>query len=307
MNIRLKYILFHLRFSSIMLVFVLLSFRGFSQDKYKIFKSNMMIEGKLHYGFLYTQNLELGIFSAHFPAFEISILQKTYGKHKWERAYNYPIIGITFFYSGMGNNQWLGSVYALMPNINFPLYQHKNLAVGFRIALGIGYVTKPFDRITNYKNLAIGSNLNAAVNLMFEVRYRLNNYTTLSTGISLQHFSNGSLKLPNYGLTAPLINVGAALSPFREKKPVEDRFYAPTSPYEIIDRRKMEFNLGGLLGYKSMKAVYGQNFIVYHLFETTFVQVSRKSKIGIGIDFSYDPSQLKKLELQGDTVSDKLK
>ncbi len=266
----------------------------------------MIIEGKVHYGFLYPQHLELEVFNAHFPAFELSIQQKTHGKHKWERIYGYPIIGMILFYSPMGNNQWLGSVFALMPFINFPLYEYKNFSFGFRLAVGAGYVTKPFDRTTNYKNLAIGSNLNAAVNLMFEARYRVSRLLTLSTGISLQHFSNGSLKLPNYGLNAPLINFGVALRPFKNKHDIGDRFIAPTEPFAVILRKKMEFNFGALLGYKNMQAIYGQNFWVYHLYENTFVQISRKSKVGLGIDVSYDPSHITKLETEGDTVENML-
>ena len=267
----------------------------------------MIIEGKLHYGFLYAQHLEMELFNAHFPAFEVSIQQITYGKHRWERAYNYPLIGLTFMYSGMGNSPSLGKTYALMPFINFPLYKYRDLMIGFRLALGLGYITKPFDRLTNYKNLAIGSNLNAAVNLMLEARYRINYYLTLSAGISLQHFSNGSLKLPNYGLNAPLVSVGAALRPFKENKNIDDRFYAPTDPFEAVVRRTMEFNIGGLVGYKNMQAVFGQNFIVYHLFENTFFQISKKSKVGFGVDFSYDPSQLKILEKNGTPVDNNLK
>jgi hypothetical protein len=213
--------------------------------------------------------------------------------------------GLTFFYSGLGSNPSLGKAYALMPFINFPLYKHKNLMVGFRLALGLGYLTKPFDRINNYKNLAIGSHFNAAVNLLFEARYRINYFVTFTTGISLQHFSNGSLKLPNYGLNVPLLNVGVALRPFKANQNIDDRFYAPTDPYEAIIYKTMEFNIGVLLGYKNMQAVFGQNFTVFHLYENTFFRISKKSKFGFGIDFSYDPSQLKILEKSGVTVDNK--
>ena len=192
-----------------MLVFMLFT-HGKAQFEHKLFSSNMIIEGKLHYGFLYAQHIELEKYNAHFPAFELIIQQITYGKHKWERAYKYPLIGLSFFYSGYGNNPSLGKVYACMPFINFPLYKYRNFTAGFRLALGLGYVSKPFDRLTNYQNLAIGSHWNAAANLMLEARFRLNYYLTFTTGICLQHFSNGSLKLPNYGLNAPMVNIGVA-------------------------------------------------------------------------------------------------
>ena len=291
----------------LVLTILLLSVKGSAQFQHKLFSSNLIIEGKIHYGFLYAQHLEMEVFSAHFPAFEISIQQITFGKHKWERDYNYPLIGVTFLYTAMGNNPSLGNIFCLMPFVNFPLYRHKNFMFGFRFALGVGYVTKPFDRITNYKNLAIGSHLNAAINLMLEARYQVNYYLALSAGISLQHLSNGSLKLPNYGLNAPLFNIGVALRPFKENKNLTDRFIAPTEPFEAIIRRNIEFDIGALIGYKNMQAVFGQNYLVYHLFENTFFPVSKKSKVGFGFDFSYDPSHIKILEMNGIEVTNKLK
>ncbi|MDD4604159.1 MAG: acyloxyacyl hydrolase, partial [Bacteroidales bacterium] len=260
-----------------------------------------------HYGFIYAQHLELEMFNSHFPAFELSITKITYGKHKWERDYNYPLIGATLFYSGLGNNPALGQAYALMPFINFPLYKYKSLTIGFRFALGLGYLTKPFDRITNYKNLAIGSHLNAAANLMFELRYRLNYYLSMSAGVCLQHFSNGSLKLPNYGINAPMVNLGISYRPFKENQDIGDRYIAPTEPYSAIVRHTVEFDFGVLVGYKNMKAVFGQNFMVYHIFENTFIPIGKISKVGIGLDFSYDPSQLKILEMHDIQVDNKIK
>ncbi len=306
MNIALIYSNHHIRLVSLMVGLLLSSLTVAAQFEHKLFSSNMIVEGKLHYGFIYAQHLEMELFNAHFPSFEFTIQQITYGKHKWERDYNYPLIGVTFLYSALGNSPSLGQSYALMPFINFPLFKKKDLMFGFRLALGLGYLTKPFDRINNYKNLAIGSHFNAAVNLLIEARYRINYFLTVTSGISLQHFSNGSLKLPNYGLNVPLLNVGVALRPFKANQNIDDRFYAPTDPYEAIIYKTLEFNIGGLVGYKNMQAVFGQNFIVFHLFENTFFRISKKSKVGFGLDFSYDPSQLKILEQNGTPVHNNL-
>jgi len=276
------------------------------QFQHKLFSSNMMIEGKFHYGFLYAHHLELEQFNAHFPALELSISQHTFGKLRWERAFNYPIIGLSLFYCSLGNDPALGQSVALMPFINFPLYRDESFTFGFRFALGVGYLTKRFDRLENYKNLAIGSHLNAAVNLMFEARYRISYFLSLTGGVSLQHYSNGSLKLPNYGINAPLINIGIAYRPVKENRMIGDRFYPPVEPFEVIPRRSIEFNLGAAIGFKDMSAVYGENYMVSHIYENTFVQVSRKSKVGLGLDLSYDPSQIKILEINGDSVENKL-
>jgi hypothetical protein len=103
-----------------------------------------------------------------------------------------------------------------------------------------------------------------------------------------------------------MVNVGVAVRPFKANTNIDDRFLAPTEPYEAIVYKSLEFNIGALAGYKNMQAVYGENFIVYHLFENTFFRLGRKSKAGFGLDFSYDPSQLKLLETNGDTVTNKM-
>jgi hypothetical protein len=266
----------------------------------------MLVEAKINYGFIYAHHLELEIYNSHFPAFEINLQQETFGKHKWERAFGYPLIGMSFWYSGLGNSSSLGSAYALFPFINFPLFRHKSFFFGFRFGMGVGYLTKKFDRINNYKNLAIGSHFNAAISLMFDIRYRLTNRITLTGGVSLQHFSNGSLKLPNNGLNIPLINLGMAYRLVRENKNIGDRFYAPVEPFSAIVKRVIEFNIGGAIGYKNMMSVYGENYIVTHFYENTFFRISRKSKVGFGFDISYDPSQIMKLEMNGIIVTNKL-
>jgi hypothetical protein len=273
-----------------------------AQEHHRQFSSNLFVEGKIHYGFLYAHHLELEIFNAHFPAFEVSIQHQTYGKHQWERDYAYPIIGLTCWYSGLGGSPELGQALGLMPFINFPLYRHKKWFFGFRFAIGVGYLTKKFDRIENYKNTAIGSHLNAAVNMMFEVRYSINSWLTASAGISLQHFSNGSLKLPNYGLNAPMLNIGLAYWPVNQNRKIGDRRYPPTEPYSAILRDHIEFNIGLSTGYKNMEAVLGKNYFVFHLYENTFYRISKKSKVGVGLDLSYDPSHIRILELHGDTL-----
>jgi hypothetical protein len=46
-----------------------------------------------------------------------------------------------------------------------------------------------------------------------------------------------------------------------------------------------------------MQSEFGHNYFIYHAFENTFFQVSRKSKVGFGFDASYDESHKKILEM----------
>lgn len=292
---------------SLIIVLVLHSTSLHSQEyEHKLFTSNMMLEGRFYYGFLYAQHIELERFNGHFPVFEINLQQETFGKRKWERIYNYPEIGMSFLYTGLGKSPELGSALSVFPFIDFPLARIKNFSVNFRFGLGVAYLTKRFDRLTDYKNLAIGSHINASASIMFKARYKLNQRYTLSLGFGLQHFSNGSLKLPNYGLNIIEVNAGVAYRLARENKSLGDRFIPPTEPYSAIIRHNIEFDAGFALGWKNMKAVLGQNYMVYHLYENTFFPVKRKSKWGFGLDLSYDESHVKILENEGIAVTNKL-
>ncbi|MDP4281325.1 MAG: acyloxyacyl hydrolase [Bacteroidota bacterium] len=277
-----------------------------AQQEHALFTSNMLVEGRYYYGFLYAQHMELDLFNSHLPAFELNLQQETYGKYIWERNFGYPVIGMSFWYSGLGKSPYLGSVYAIFPYVDFPIFRHKNFMMGFRFGLGAGYITKPFDRLKNYKNLAIGSHLNAAVNLMFDFRYKISPRFTTSLGINLQHFSNGSLKLPNYGINLPMVNVGLAYRLVRENPYITDKIYPPTDPFEVIIKHRIDFYFGLSAGYKNMTAVYGKNFRVYHLYENTLYPVSKKSSFGIGLDLSYDESHKAVLESHGQVVTNKL-
>lgn len=281
---------------TVALLLCLVPLNLYSQFEHKLFNRNLLIESKVYYGFLYAHHLELELYNAHFPAFELNIQQQTYGKHKWERDFGYPIIGASFYYCGLGYSPSLGQSIALMPFINFPLYRHHNFMLGFRFALGVGVLTEHFDNTENYHNLAIGSHLNAAVNLMFEARYKLNTWVTLTGGINLQHFSNGALKMPNNGINMPMLSLGVAVKPLKENNSITEKYIPPTEPFSAILKRKIEFDLGISLGYKNMSQVYGESYIVTHIYENTLYRVSPKSKWGLGFDVSYDPSQLKTLE-----------
>ncbi len=250
--------------------------------------SNLMVEAKAGYGFLIPHKLEMEIFNAHFPAFELSISKQTFGRARWEFMYGYPIVGVAYWYSSLGTTPFLGDAHAVFPYINFPISPNKNTRLYFRTGVGLGYLTKRFDRLENYKNIAIGSHLNAAVSLSFELRAKIFHRLFLTTSISLTHFSNGSMKTPNYGINIPSVNAGLAYklsksNPYQRSKVLPELY-----PYEFDGRKFFQVQFGGGMGYKNMEAEIGGKFMVYTLYANALKQISFKSRLGVGLDMSYD-------------------
>lgn len=265
--------------------------QGFGQaasGKYS--KFNIMAQVKAHYGFLYSHHLELDRFQAHYPAFELSIEQQTWGAKRWEAEYGYPIIGLTLWYSPMGNFEEIGSSIALYPFINFPLVYDKKQSLNFRLGLGLGYLTNLFHRIDNYKNYAIGSHINVAGSVSVEYRRKLGRSVTISGGIGLTHFSNGATKTPNYGLNIITANVG--ISAFlRKPNPAYDQKILPQLyPFEFDGRKDLDIEFSFTYAHKDMTEQYGERFNVYGLYFNILKRVSYKSRFGGGVDFVYDES-----------------
>jgi len=266
--------------------------------KHKRYRSNIHIEPRFYYGFIINHHTELETFNAHVPAFELSIIKDTYGKKYWERIHNYPIIGISFFFSTLANHPALGQAAAVYPFITFPIIKNEKDFIGFKLGIGLSYLTKVFDPITNYKNIAIGSHVNVAINLMAEYRRKINESTELSAGLSLIHFSNGSIESPNYGLNLPMLSVAFSK---RISKPNEKELERKPSipPFSYQPNKIYVFNVVGGYATKNMGNVFGERFDALMLSVSGMKYFNEISTLGLSLDFSWDGSHVAMLEEKG--------
>jgi hypothetical protein len=265
---------------------------------------NISLEGRIYYGWTLDHHIEMTIFKRHYPAFEFSVQKATHGRTRWEYMYNYPLIGVSYWYSGLGDAEALGSAHAVFPYINFPLLGKKGFNIFFRLGVGLGYLTKRYDRYKNYENLAIGSHFNGAVNLLFEARLPVGKKFVVSGGVSLVHFSNGGIKQPNYGLNMPGINFAMAYKVSPENPYLRKKLLPELYPFEFDGRRYLGLDLDIAFGIKDMQSMLGRGnqYLVCSLWGNLLWPVSYKSRLGFGMDISYDGSDEKTLELQGQSV-----
>lgn len=286
----------------ILAVFLLCCLKAEGQDYPWLSHNNIMVEVRAHYGFFWHHHFEMQKFNAHYPAFELSIYQNSFGKNEWEAIYNYPYLGLTFYHANFGLNfegndevgKTLGSVNAIYPFINYPLVSGENAQLTFKLGAGLGLLTKCFDHFDNYQNYAIGSHLNAAVNLSFEYRQRIGSRLMSVASFGLTHFSNGSTKLPNYGLNTfsgawglsyylrdPRINLTPAKRP--EYRPFE------------FDRKKwfyIDVDYG--IGFKNVSQTYGgEDALFYRVHDFSvymLAQFTQCSHAGVGLNMVLDLS-----------------
>lgn len=273
------------------------------QSSHRLRASNLILETRAYYGWTLDHHVEMTPYRRHYPGLEFSLLKATYGNTRWEFMYNYPYIGISYWFSGLGNTGVLGAAHAVFPFIDFPLLRTTDQNLFFRLGVGLGWLTNPYDRYDNFENLAIGSHLNGAVNLVMEYKFRISDKLLGSAGISLMHFSNGSIKTPNYGLNMPGANIALAYRLSRENPYLRSKLLPELYKFEMAGKRSISLDLNIGLGVKDMQSTLGvgNRYFIGTFYANLLFPVSYKSQLGLGADVSYDGSDVKILENKGIT------
>ena len=221
----------------------------------------------------------------HIAGVEINVDRQTSGTQSWQNTFNRPFVGVGLLRVSLGNPEQLGMATALFGYMDFPLVKKEKFIFHYKWGGGIGYVSKPFDRVENYKNTAIGSTFNAYVSVLFETRYRIAKRMWLTSGLGFNHWSNSSVAVPNLGINVPTFTLGMQayfgdLSLKLEKQEVEEL------------PREFEFILFGAAGVREIHPADGRLFGVVHGFASIARRVDNKRKVGIGMDVFYDASNL---------------
>ena len=272
------------------------------QDYPWLSHNNIMVEARGHAGLFWHHHFEMQKFNATYPAIEASIYQHTFGRNEWETVYNYPYIGVTFYHAHFGFNfennpevgDALGSVFALYPFINYPLNPSESSQLTFKLGVGVGYLTKCFDNFENYQNFSIGSHVNAAVNLSFEYRQRITPRFMGVASLGLTHFSNGSTKLPNYGLNTFSTALGLAYymrDPRINLTPTQRPDY---QPFEFDHKHWFTIDLDYAIGFKNVSQTLGGDSTAYYrvhdLSTYLLAQITQYSRAGVGLSLVLDLS-----------------
>jgi hypothetical protein len=282
--------------------------RSQARPRHRLRSSNLILETRAYYGFTLDHHLEITPYKRHYPAFEITVMKATYGNTRWEYMYNYPYIGLSYWYSHFGRTGVLGSGHAIFPFIDFPILRSQQRKLFFRLGVGLGWITKPYRQYDNYENLAIGSHINGAVNLMFEYKQRIGSKMIVSFGLSWMHFSNGSIKTPNYGMNIPSVNMALAYRLTKENPYLRSKVIPELYKFEMAGRQSLVLDVNLGMGIKDMQSTLGvgNRYFIGTFFSNLLFPVSYKSMFGVGVDFSYDGSDVKILENNGITPESRI-
>lgn len=191
--------------------------------------------------------------------------------------------GVAALFGNTGSKEYLGSMAALFPYINFTLLKEGRFKSEFRAGMGTGYIQKPYDVNSNHKNVLIGSHINIFLNLLWLNHLRLSQNTSLMAGISLSHFSNANTKLPNLGLNIPALSVGINY----QIKPIRNL----DSSIKIKPVDKNQFYIHISVGTKQSPWIESNHYGIEYM-ESGWQHTLRTSdQYSFGLALFHDPSQ----------------
>lgn len=262
-------------------------------------KNPFEVSFRAHYGFLAYHHKEMRILQErHISAFEVALTHQPSADKKWASSFGYPELGVVFFHFDLGSPTYLGQAFCIMPSFNFTLSgRGTNSTFFFRLAPGLGYVTKTFDRVTNPKNVGIGTHLNAAINFLGEYRYTISDRMNVKAGISLSHLSNGSFKKPNAGLNMPTLYIGMGYR-FQSKLSHKPKLNA-----DSLNVNRHLFTLVAVGGAKQDNPIGSKQYPVVGVSGELTWPSRAFQRFGIGLDLMNDGSNKENLKSEGIPVN----
>lgn len=140
--------------------------------------------------------------------FELAISKVTKGEKEWQRKLNYPEVGGALLMARFGDNEIFGNAYALIPYVKFWMLRREKVDMYWRAGLGLGYLNKPFDYISNPTNNVIGSKINNCTQFVLGADFKLKPSLSYFFAMNFTHFSNASFQAPNLGINYLAFSTG---------------------------------------------------------------------------------------------------
>jgi hypothetical protein len=237
------------------------------------------IEAKYQYGFTIPHHPDMFYqISDYTRSGEINVVRRRYKSQFWESNTRRLETGVGLWFSSLGQNDLYGHVISIFPFINLHLFNLGKLSTKSRVALGLGYANKPYDKYKNPYNNALGSHFNAYIGLGFMLYYPIIDKITLHGGVSLNHMSNGSSQKPNNGINTLALSVGARYN-------LTDKNHFAEKHIDIKKYKKFELLPTISIGRNHPALYYDKKFWSGSITLTSLWYLKNNIALGLGIDF----------------------
>lgn len=208
--------------------------------------------------------------------------RRSYGKSEWEALFNYPDLGVSVQYSSLGNDRVYGRELAIFPYSRLHFLHDRKWDLIWQFGIGLSYVNRKYDAVTNPDNVAIGSHLNIHFNSQFLVTVNPIPKWSLFTGIAFDHLSNANLEEPNLGINSAHLKFGTSVQfgKMAERIHYKELKTFPTHRFSVLP------SFGG----KHTRALASTFYFVASLTGDYQLLVRKRFILSVGPDFFFDSS-----------------
>lgn len=224
---------------------------------------------------------------------------------KWHclQQWNNASVGVGVSYLNLGNDQKLGSAFALYGYMNQPFYNGKHFGIGLRPSVGVAAISKryanTYEGTSLYKdhtgaNWSIGSILNAYLALQLYMDFPIKEGWAITVNGGWQHMSNGSVMHPNAGYNIFGGEIGVRYRPTPDPSLKGEEAPKPDVPRKLYDGvdKPWAVELSATGGMK--QNYYADNQNGQQFFGAATVKVAAYwvpvsiFRVGLGVDGFYD-------------------
>lgn len=179
------------------------------------------------------------------------------GRKSWETCDCFFYLGADFSYENFNNPEILGNALSLTGTFEPILWRSAPWTLSLKSGIGISYLDKVYDPVTNPDNIFFSNPLSFKIFLAPTLGYRFSPEWSGQLFFTYNHISNGGQSQPNKGMNYPMAGIGVYHYLRHEKMPDHSastvpqdwEFYLEASytskQASWSDKRKPAFSLAG--------------------------------------------------------------
>lgn len=223
-----------------------------------------------------------------FQALNFKLSTQTTGTASNEQIYNYPLWGLGCKVLDFDNLSEIGIPVGLYGFIDLPILRGQKYTFNAELGFGLSFNWHSFNPITNQFNVALGLGQAFMSDGGLSFNYELSEHFDLLAGLNFTHFSNGAIKMPNYGINSYAPKIGIKYNFYQRPTFIKTKIkpFKPKGEWVFSTFAGMKNIIFDSVNVDILEKYEGVFFPVLGISVLYNRQISRMSKIGIGFTFN---------------------
>ncbi|MDD3322907.1 MAG: acyloxyacyl hydrolase [Paludibacter sp.] len=227
-----------------------------------------------------------------YQQFSLQLTSQSTGDHLWEQLCNYPRWGVAISANDFFDKAEIGIPIGVYGFISSPFFRINRFSLNYDLGFGLSFNWKSFNPTTNQYNVAIGAGQAFMSNAALQLEYALTNRIDIMGGLGFSHFSNGAIKLPNFGFNVVAPKVSVKYNFYERPKFIKHEIpkFNANNEWVFSAFAGMKNIIYDSLNVTLSEHYKGVFFPVYGISALFNRRISYASKIGMGMTLNYNES-----------------